>query len=95
MELIGNLARAVVLVAGGVFLLRRRILGRTLVLVGCGLSVLVGIAGVIVVAAVANSSSGVELAVGSGIGATMGLIFPIVTVILLVLPATTRWLRSA
>lgn len=87
------LARLVVLVAGGVFLLRRRVLGRTLVLVGCGLTILTSIIGVILVQGVSVNDG--PATIGSGVGTTIGLAFPIVTAVLVLNSATTRWLRSA
>ncbi|GGF38098.1 hypothetical protein [Williamsia phyllosphaerae] len=86
-------ARLVVLVAGGVLLLRRRVLGRTLVLVGCGLTILTSIVALAIVQGA--SVNGGPAAIGSGVGTTIGLAFPIVTAVLVLNSATTRWLRSA
>ncbi|MBU3060199.1 hypothetical protein KO481_01485 [Nocardia sp. NEAU-G5] len=81
------------LAMGAIGLFRRSQMGRMLVLAGCALAILIGIAGigVAITGGVVVSASG-RLGL---VGGSFGLVFPIATIVLTVLPATTRWLAQA
>ncbi|MBJ7289268.1 hypothetical protein [Williamsia sp.] len=89
-----SLVRLGLLVTGGVLLIRRRGVGRVLVLAGCALTIVMVIVGVIILASI-SVANGVPGVVGSGYGVFLGLVFPAVTIVLLLVSPTTRWLRSA
>ncbi|MCM6776867.1 hypothetical protein NDR87_23255 [Nocardia sp. CDC159] len=76
----------VLLAWGAIALLRRKTVGRTLIAIGTGTAIVRGVVG-----AVVASMWSPFLALGT-ISGLLGLAFPIVTLILVLLPATTRWL---
>ncbi|QIS01085.1 hypothetical protein F5X71_00950 [Nocardia brasiliensis] len=85
------LVTGVVLGLGAIALLRRKQSGRTLVVAGC--AGVLGI-GIISYALVQSAGGSWDTAIGltSGISGLVGLMFPICTVVLALVPATTRWL---
>ncbi|MEV0296596.1 hypothetical protein [Nocardia sp. NPDC050710] len=81
---------ALVLGVGAVLLFTRKTLGRTLIVAGCAVVIVSQIAGVIVTVAIAGSIS--EAGMFSGVSGLIGLVFPITTAVLALVPPTTRWL---
>src|SRR6266568_1610235 len=81
-----------VLGTGAVALFRRKPLGRMLIVAGCALTIVIGIAG-IAVALNIGPMGGASGLIGVS-GGTFGLIFPIITIILALVPATARWLAQ-
>ena len=75
---------AAVLLVGAIMLFQRSIVGRGVVVAGCALSILGSLASLIFGAAVG------EIAPGS----SCGVIFPIITIVLALLPSTTQWIRA-
>ncbi|MFT3898926.1 MAG: hypothetical protein QM728_01595 [Gordonia sp. (in: high G+C Gram-positive bacteria)] len=89
-----------ILLIGGIALLTRRLWGRIAIVVGCAIALTTSIIGLFIDFAVAEAitsdiSAGTDVDLGSGIGSTAGsiiqMIFPIVTIVLALLPATKAW----
>jgi hypothetical protein len=80
---------AILLAVGAITLFNRKVFGRALVVVGCGLVVLIGIVGFVVELDYGTGGA----TIGGGIGGVISLIFPVVTAILALVPATSRWLH--
>ncbi|WP_227997922.1 hypothetical protein [Nocardia australiensis] len=81
---------AILLGAGAVTLFGKKPLGRILIAAGCAIVVLAGLAGFVITLSL-GAFSGAGL-IGSGIGGVIGLLFPIATVVLALVPATAKWL---
>ncbi|WP_433600564.1 hypothetical protein ACQPXH_01495 [Nocardia sp. CA-135953] len=77
---------------GAIMMFTRRPLGRVLVVAGCAVVVIAGIAEYAVTLHYTTSGGGAA-EIGGGIGGLFGLIFPIATAVLALVPATTRWLN--
>lgn len=83
---------ALLLGVGAVLLFTSRPLGRVLVVAGCVVVVVAGIAGYAVTLRYTTSGGGAA-EISGGIGGLFGLIFPIATAVLALVPPTTRWLN--
>ncbi|WP_069162011.1 hypothetical protein [Nocardia altamirensis] len=79
----------VLLGVGTIALFKRKQFGRMLIVVGCAVAIMVGIAGFAINQSVDSSWNSTLINGGSGL---FSLIFPIATAILLLVPATSRWL---
>ncbi|PXX63060.1 hypothetical protein DFR70_106114 [Nocardia tenerifensis] len=86
-----GLVAAVLLGVGGVGLFSRKSFGRVLVAVGCAVVVVAGIVGLVLTQTMLDSYDSTSV-ISGGIGGLLGLIFPVATAILVLLPATSRWL---
>lgn len=82
------------LAAGAVTLFRRRPIGRTLIVAGCALTIVIGIAGIAVALNLDIGTLGGATHLIGGVGGVFGLIFPIITIVLALVPATARWLAA-
>lgn len=82
----------VLLVVGGIQLLRRSTIGRTIVVTACTADIAYGIVEFAIVKVVAASSEDLVL-IGSPVLMTVGLVFPVITIGLAMAAATTRWLE--
>ncbi|WP_052281234.1 hypothetical protein [Nocardia vulneris] len=85
------LLTAVLLGVGAIGLLRRKQFGRMLVVVGCAAVIVLGIVSFALVQS-AGGSWDSSLGVSTGISGLVGLLFPVGTAALALVPATTRWL---
>ncbi|RPA59971.1 hypothetical protein EF294_12120 [Gordonia oryzae] len=96
MQLIVDVVLAVLLIWGGVAVLRHKMIGRILIAAGCGVTIVFGIIGAIAGLAVesALSQNGVSGGFGGGVLSFVGLIFPIGTAILVMLPSTAEWIKA-
>ncbi|MFI7664223.1 hypothetical protein [Nocardia sp. NPDC049526] len=83
---------AFLLGVGAIMMFTRRPLGRVLVVAGCAVVVIAGITEYAVTLHY-TTSGGSAAEIGGGIGGLFGLIFPIVTAVLALVPPTTRWLN--
>ncbi|WP_040685816.1 hypothetical protein [Nocardia vinacea] len=83
---------AFLLGVGAVMMFTRRPLGRVLVVAGCAVVVIAGITEYAVTLHY-TTSGGSAAEIGGGIGGLFGLIFPIATAVLALVPPTTRWLN--
>lgn len=86
------LVTAFLLGVGAVMMFTRRPLGRVLVVAGCAVVVIAGITEYAVTLQY-TTSGGSAAEIGGGIGGLFGLIFPITTAVLALVPPTTRWLN--
>lgn len=86
-----GLVIAVLLGVGAVAMFSRKSFGRVLVVVGCAATIATGVAGTVLFHSLATSSDSLS-AISGGIGGLLGLIFPVATAVLALLPATSRWL---
>ncbi|MCV7066666.1 hypothetical protein H7H51_14835 [Mycolicibacterium farcinogenes] len=77
------------LVIGAVSLFRRKSIGRRLVVGGCAVLIVIGI--VFVGGAITESHADFD---SVGIPMIVGLVFPILTLVLAMLPSTARWIRA-
>ncbi|QBS42346.1 hypothetical protein DMB37_21660 [Nocardia sp. CS682] len=89
-----SLLIAVVLGVGAVAMFSRKSFGRLLVVVGCVTVVVAEIVGFALIRSIDGSSDGLGVISGSA-GSLIGLIFPVATAILTLLPPTTRWLAHS
>ncbi|CAM3939056.1 hypothetical protein NONI108955_00265 [Nocardia ninae] len=89
-----SLVIAVVLGVGAVAMFSRKSFGRLLVVVGCVTVVVAEIVGFALVSSIDGSSDGLGVISGSA-GSLIGLIFPVATAILALLPPTSRWLAHS
>ncbi|MGY4101709.1 hypothetical protein ACW2Q0_19460 [Nocardia sp. R16R-3T] len=94
MLVIGSIAlvTAFLLGVGAVLMFTRRPLGRVLVVAGCAVVVIAGIAEYAITLRYTTSGGGAA-EISGGIGGLFGLIFPIATAVLALVPSTTRWLN--
>ncbi|MBF6129163.1 hypothetical protein [Nocardia brasiliensis] len=82
---------AVPLGVGAIGLLRRKQFGRMLVVLGCAAAIVLGIVSFALVQS-AGGSWDSSLNLSTGISGLVGLLFPVGTAVLALVPATTRWL---
>ena len=86
-----TLVMSVLLIAGAVLLFRRKMLGRWLVVSGCAVAIVSNLMTSVFTTAVTSddwySPEGV-------VSALLGLAFPIITMVLALLPSTTAWIRA-
>lgn len=85
------LAIGAALLVGGIRLLRKSPVGRTLVVTACSVDIAYEVIEFVIVKAVAGS--GPMIAVGSPVLLIIGVIFPVVTIVLTVNSSTSRWLN--
>ncbi len=83
-----NIVAGVLLLAGTVTLLLRKMVGRWLVAVACGVSIVSS------VISLSLSSMIVDYEYGNKASEAVGLIFPITTLVLVLLPSTAAWIRA-
>ncbi|MFI9405709.1 hypothetical protein [Nocardia sp. NPDC052316] len=86
-----SLVTAVVLGVGAVAMFSRRSFGRLLVVVGCVTVVVAQLVGFVLVRSIDGSSDGLGV-ISDDAGSLIGLIFPVATAVLALIPPTTRWL---
>jgi hypothetical protein len=91
-SLLVSLAFGGVLLAGAIMLLQRKMLGRWLIVGGCAASIVVSLLSLAATAALAAGYGATYL--GGGFFSVLGLIFPIATIVLALVPSTTAWIRS-
>lgn len=85
-----NSVGALSMLAGSATLVQRKIIGRWLVIVGCAATILACLVGIVLYGFMpAPSSSPGSLAASVG-----GLVFPTLTLVLALLPSTTRWIEA-
>lgn len=82
---------SVLLIAGAVLLFRRKMLGRWLVVSGCAVAIVSNLMTYVFTTTV---TSGDWNSPESAVSAFVGLAFPIVTMVLVLLPPTTAWIRA-
>ncbi|WP_433197452.1 hypothetical protein ACQP1G_01040 [Nocardia sp. CA-107356] len=87
------LITAILLGVGAIMTFTRKPLGRALVVAGCAVVVITGIAEHVVTLRYTTTGGGAA-AIGSGVSGLIGLVFPIATTVLALIPPTTRWLNS-
>ncbi|MET7769175.1 hypothetical protein [Nocardia sp. NPDC005366] len=83
-----ELITAPILAVGAIMLFNRKVLGRTLIVAGCLVVIVSQIGGT----GVLLSSVDTGGAFTGGVGGIFGAVFPIATLILALVPATSRWL---
>ena len=89
--LVLGIVLGVLLIAGAVLLIRRKMLGRWLVVSGCAVAIVSNLLTYVFTSAVISSDGNAPEGVFS---ALVGLAFPIVTTVLVLLPSTTAWIRA-
>lgn len=82
---------SVLLIAGAVLLFRRKMLGRWLVVSGCALAIVSNLMTSVFTTAVTSDN---WYSPESVVSALLGLAFPIITMVLALLPSTTAWIRA-
>lgn len=92
--IVGSLASIVfgaVLLTGAVMLFQRKMLGRWLVVGGCALAIVSNVIGFAVRSAATTGYPGY-----GGLAALplLGMVFPITTIVLIMLPSTTAWIQA-
>ncbi|MGV0837055.1 hypothetical protein [Mycolicibacterium thermoresistibile] len=88
---LGSLICGVMLAVGTVLLLRRRMLGRWLVVAGCGIVLVQCLVGLVVESTLSARYEYYQ----SGFGITaLHMIFATITLVLVLLPSTTKWLQA-
>jgi hypothetical protein len=80
----------IVLLAGAITLLQRKMIGRWLVVAGCAMTIVGSLISLGLSAAV-TARYGYY---GGGGFAVLGLVFPVATLVLALLPATTAWIQA-
>ena len=85
-SLIEAVSATVLLLAGAVALLRRRSVGRLLIVIGCG---------VVIAAIYCPLFLSYDYSFGDFIGASVFALFPILTMVLALVPSTRRWCQSS
>ncbi|MET8876283.1 hypothetical protein [Nocardia sp. NPDC004604] len=86
------LITAILLSVGAVMVFTRKPLGRVLVVAGCAVVVIAGIAEYAVTLRY-TTSGGSAAGISGGVGGLIGLVFPIATAVLALIAPTTRWLN--
>ncbi|MFI7003976.1 hypothetical protein [Nocardia sp. NPDC050175] len=86
-----GLVAAVLLGVGAVAMFTRKSFGRVLIVVGCVAAIAVGITGTVLVHSSDTTSDSLS-SLSGGVGGLLGLIFPVATAVLALLPMTSRWL---
>lgn len=82
---------SVLLIAGAVLLFRRKMLGRWLVVSGCAVAIVSNLMTSVFTTAVTSDD---WYSPESVVSALLGLAFPIITMVLALLPSTTAWIRA-
>lgn len=82
---------SVLLIAGAVLLFRRKMLGRWLVVSGCAVAIVSNLMTSVFTTAVTSDG---RYSPESVVSAFVGLAFPIVTMVLVLLPSTTAWIKA-
>ncbi|WP_217155057.1 hypothetical protein [[Mycobacterium] fortunisiensis] len=85
-----NFVFGLMIATGAVMLFQRKMLGRWLVVSACALAILSSLLSLGAAAAMSTSHVGL----GGGFFTFLGLIFPIATLVLALLPSTTAWLDA-
>ena len=80
------------LTAGAVAMFRRKPLGRILIVAGCVVTIVTGVAAYTVLNVGDVSAGHGAVGLMSGFGGVVGQVFPVTTAILALVPATGRWL---
>ncbi|MGV0807637.1 hypothetical protein [Mycolicibacterium setense] len=78
---------------GAIALFRRKMIGRRLIIGGCAVAILSGLAALCDMAIGITGNPSRE-PVGFGVAIIVGLVFPIVTLVLAMLPSTARWIQA-
>lgn len=89
-------ALAAALLVGGGALLTRKLWARIVIAGACGVALALGIVGLLIAAAVSSHIPS-EYATGQGFSmiiGIMGLIFPVATAVLALLPSTRQWCQT-
>ena len=86
-----GIAAGILLAGGTVTLLQRKMIGRWLVVGGCALTLIQSLISFSLAAAVAGPYGSFG---GGNFFSILGLVFPIATLVLVLLPSTTAWIRS-
>ena len=96
MSVIAEIILAVLLIWGGVAVLRHKMIGRLLVAGGCGVAIVFGLIGSIAGLAVEAQlrDDNISTGIGSGAFGFVGLIFPVATMILVLVPPTAEWIAA-
>ncbi|SEB17412.1 MULTISPECIES: hypothetical protein [unclassified Mycobacterium] len=89
--LVLGMVLSALLIAGAVLLFRRKMLGRWLVVSGCAVAIASNLMTFVFTTAVTSGDWTSPESVGS---AFVGLAFPIVTMVLVLLPSTTAWIQA-
>ncbi|MGX9675491.1 hypothetical protein [Mycobacterium sp. HM-7] len=92
--IVGSLASIVfgaVLLAGSVMLFQHKMLGRWLIVGGCALAI---VSNVIGFAVRSSATAGYPGYGGLGVLPLLGMVFPITTIVLVMLPSTTAWIEA-
>lgn len=87
-----NFVFGLMIAVGAVLLFQRKMLGRWLVVGACALAILSSLISFGVTAAATSESYGSYA--GSGVFTLFGLIFPIATLVLAMVPSTTAWIQA-
>jgi len=82
---------SILLITGAVLLFRRKTLGRWLVVSGCAVAIVSEVMTYVFTSAV---TSGDWNSPESAVSAFVGLAFPITTMVLVLLPSTTAWIKA-
>ncbi|MEV0712269.1 DUF4064 domain-containing protein [Nocardia aurea] len=85
-----SIITAVVLGVGAIMLFNRKALGRTLVAAACAVCILSQLVGVVVVLGLLSSTD--VSPVSGGLSGIFSIVFPVATLVLALVPATSRWL---
>ncbi|GAC68423.1 hypothetical protein [Gordonia soli] len=91
-----NIVVAGLLVGGGVAVLRRSMVGRTLIASGCAIYLVSGLALTISQYAFLSQldTTGADVGVGGILGQVAGVVFPLITLVLVLVPSTTAWIND-
>lgn len=92
--IVGSLASILfgaVLLAGAVTLIQRKMLGRWLIIGGCALAIVSNLIGF---AVRTTATAGYPGYGGLGVLPLLGMVFPVTTIVLVLLPATAAWIQA-
>ncbi|WKG03540.1 hypothetical protein [Mycolicibacterium sp. HK-90] len=78
---------------GAILLWRRKMIGRRLVVAGCAVAILLGVV-VLGDTTIGISGDPTREPLAISIVVAVGLVLPIVTLVLAMLPSTTKWIRA-
>ncbi|QRY46975.1 hypothetical protein JVX93_09340 [Mycolicibacterium boenickei] len=87
-----NFVFGLIIAVGAVLLFQRKMLGRWLVVGACALAILSSLISFGVAAAATSAAYGSYR--GGGVFALFGLVFPVATLVLAMLPSTTAWIKA-
>lgn len=88
-----GVAFGLALLLGAIALIRRRMIGRRLIIGGCAVAILSGLATLCDMAIGITGNPSREPA-EIGLTIIVGLVFPILTLVLAMLPSTARWIQA-